>query len=222
MTSDQYGQTPLAERRNPFTCGLTGRTHSWAEVAQRTDLLARALSRRLGWQPNAGTPWDKVAAVFSLNTIDYTTVLYAIHRFSGIASPANAAYSAAELQHQLSASSSQVLFTCLPLLPTALQAARAVGIPDNHIFLLNFPTPPGPAAASPPSQSQYATVDQLIAEAEAANLPPLEPAHWTTGQGARQPAFLCFSSGTSGLPVRLVSPCSPLTQTNPSPARKQS
>ena len=35
----------------------------------------------------------------------------------------------------------------------------------------------------------------------------LEPLRWEKGQGARQTAFLCYSSGTSGLPVSLPSSC---------------
>lgn len=46
----------------------------------------------------------------------------------------------------------------------------------------------------------YKTVDQLIAEGK--GLPELEPLRWDKGQGARQTAFLCYSSGTSGLPVQ--------------------
>lgn len=43
------------------------------------------------------------------------------------------------------------------------------------------------------------TVNQLIEEG--AHLPALEILKWNKGQGARQTAFLCYSSGTSGLPV---------------------
>lgn len=44
----------------------------------------------------------------------------------------------------------------------------------------------------------FRTVNDLIAEGKSA--PPLEPLRWEKGQGARQTAFLCYSSGTSGLP----------------------
>ncbi|EFX02406.1 phenylacetyl-ligase [Grosmannia clavigera kw1407] len=203
MTSEKFGRSPLVESRNPFTCGLTGKTRSWVDLVRRADFLARALGKRLGWQPNQGTPWDKVVAVFSLNSIDYIPALYAIHRFSGIATPANAAYSAAELQHQLVSSGTQAVFTCLPLLETALTATRAIGIPDENVFLLDFPalTPDAQQAAADVGKV-HSTVDQLIDEGSA--LPRLEPLRWTEGQGARQPAFLCYSSGTSGLPKAVM------------------
>jgi len=44
----------------------------------------------------------------------------------------------------------------------------------------------------------FLTVDDLIKNGR--NLPQLEQLRWSKGQGARQTAFLCFSSGTSGLP----------------------
>lgn len=81
----------------------------------------------------------------------------------------------------------------MPLLKTALQAAKAVGFPSSRIFLLEI-------AGSPVNEVPgLATIDELISEGR--GLPPLEPLKWVKGQGARQPAFLCYSSGTSGLPV---------------------
>lgn len=69
MKSHGNGGRTLSERRNPYTCGLTGRSYSWVEVFERVEFLARALSKRTGWAPNAGTPWDKVGCVFSLNSV---------------------------------------------------------------------------------------------------------------------------------------------------------
>lgn len=129
--------------------------------------------------------------------IDYVSVLHAVHRLSGIATPANVAYSAAELEHQLRSSGAKALFTCVPALETALTAAKAVGIPNDKIFILDLP-----------HQSQrisFKTVDDLVELGR--SLPDLEPLRWVKGQGERQTALLCYSSGTSGLPV---SPSLPL------------
>lgn len=49
----------------------------------------------------------------------------------------------------------------------------------------------------------FKTVSQLIADGE--KLQTLDALKWTKGQGARQTAYLCYSSGTSGLPVRIIS-----------------
>lgn len=124
--------------------------------------------------------------------IDYIPFTHAVHRLSGIVTPASAAYSVAELEHQLRTSGSRAVFTCAPLLDNALKAADAVGIPRDRIFILSVAGFENPAS--------YTTIDDLVAEGK--NLPPLKPLQWVRGQGARQTAFLCYSSGTSGLPVR--------------------
>ncbi|KAK5656212.1 hypothetical protein OQA88_4973 [Cercophora sp. LCS_1] len=194
MQNEIYGRCPIAKSRNPFTCGLTGRTHTVAESFQRSNLIAKALSKTMGWEPNADLPWDKVVAVFSFNTIDYLPVLLAIHRLSGIATPANVAYSASELEHQLKSSGAKALFTCVPVLETALKAAKGAGIPNDKIFIMDLPH-----HAQKPS---FKTVEDLIELGR--SVAELEPLNWSKGQGARQPAYLCYSSGTSGLPKAVM------------------
>lgn len=74
---DKYRDRSLASSKSPFTCGLSGRTFSVEQVRERVDLLARALSKELGWNPNEGTEWDKVLGVFSANAVgvDYFNCL---------------------------------------------------------------------------------------------------------------------------------------------------
>lgn len=69
MLNEKYGRHPLRFSRAPFTCGLTGVEYSAVDVCNRVDKLARSLSKELGWSPNSGTEWDKVAGVFSVNTV---------------------------------------------------------------------------------------------------------------------------------------------------------
>ncbi|KAH8660818.1 amp dependent CoA ligase-like protein [Tricladium varicosporioides] len=193
ILSEKHGRTAYKKSRNPFTCGLSGKTYTAQEHADRVELLARSLSKEFGWQPNQGTEWDKVIGIFALNTIDSMTLAYAVHRLSGIASPANAAYSASELEFQLKNSSAKALFTCIPLLETALAAAKASGIPRERVFILEMPK-----AFSGDKSVPFKTVGQLITEG--ARLPKLQELKWEKGQGKRQTAYLCYSSGTSGLP----------------------
>ncbi|KAF4470270.1 hypothetical protein FALBO_2816, partial [Fusarium albosuccineum] len=188
--TEDYARKPFAKSRNPYTCGISGKTYTTAEVIEREDLLARALAKRLGYDAGEGTEWDRVVGVYSLNTIDYIPVNHSVHRLNGIVSPASAAYSAPELEHQLRSSGANALFTCVPLLETALTAAKAVGIPEDRIFLLPVP---GFEKKDP-----FKTVDDLVAEGR--NAPEVQPLNWVKGQGARQVAYLCYSSGTSGLP----------------------
>ncbi|KAM0333567.1 hypothetical protein ACHAQA_002232 [Verticillium albo-atrum] len=195
LNTEKYGRYPAAKARNPYTCGLTGKTFTIPQIRQRVDYLSRAIAKKLDFAPNEGTEWDKVVALFSLNTIDYIPFTNAIHRLAGIVTPASAAYSAPELEHQLRSSGAQALFTCVPLLETALKAAKAAGIPDDRIFLLD--TPGGSTAKVP-----FATLDDLIEEGK--SLPAVEPLRWNKGQGTRHVAYLCYSSGTSGLPKAVM------------------
>jgi hypothetical protein len=72
MLEEHYGRHPLGYSKNPFTCGLTGKTYTSLEVRERVEYLARALAKELGWHPNQGSEWDKVIAVFSVNTVSAT------------------------------------------------------------------------------------------------------------------------------------------------------
>lgn len=47
----------------------------------------------------------------------------------------------------------------------------------------------------------FKTVSDLVADGE--KQPQLEALKWEKGQGKRQTAYLCYSSGTSGLPVSI-------------------
>jgi acyl-CoA synthetase (AMP-forming)/AMP-acid ligase II len=85
---------------------------------------------------------------------------------------------------------------CIPLLETSLQAAKAAGIPNDRVYILDMPKEFSGNKSVP-----FKTVTQLIIDG--ARLPTLEPLKWEKGQGARQTAYLCYSSGTSGLPVSL-------------------
>ncbi|MCJ1307613.1 hypothetical protein MMC25_001260 [Agyrium rufum] len=195
MLKEEYGRFPLAKARAPYTCGLSGKEYNAFQVRDRVDHLARALSKELDWQPNKGIEWDKVLGLYSVNTIDTLTVSWAVHRLSGISSPANSAYSTDELAYQLKDSGASALFTCLSFLPNALKAAEKCNIPKSRIYLL----PAAEEALGKQQQPQeFKTIDTLIEAGS--RLPALESLRWEKGQGARQTAFLCYSSGTSGLP----------------------
>lgn len=69
MVREDLGRHPIAQSRNPFTCGLTGASYTQREVLARSEYLARALANDLQWDPNLETPWDKVICIFSLNSV---------------------------------------------------------------------------------------------------------------------------------------------------------
>ncbi|KAH0544637.1 hypothetical protein FGG08_001287 [Glutinoglossum americanum] len=201
MLNEKYGRYPLAQSKPPFTCGVSGRSYTALQVRKRVEFLARGLAKEFGWQPNHGTGWDKVIGVFSVNTIDTLTLIWATHRLAGISTPANAAYSASELEHQLKTSKAKALFTCLPLLPIALEAARNAGIPKGNICLFDLPKEILGGNAPP---SEFKTVNQLIDEGAALPSTFLNELRWEKGEGANRVAFLCYSSGTSGMPKAVM------------------
>lgn len=84
----------------------------------------------------------------------------------------------------------------MPLLPVALEAAASAGFPKDRIYLIELPQQILGGAKQP---AEYKTVSQLIEAGK--SLPKLEKLNWSAGEGARRTAFLCYSSGTSGLPV---------------------
>ena len=69
ILDEKHGCSPVALSPDPFVCGLSGRSYSAKELRERTDHLARGLASELGWKVNAGTEFDKVAGVFSLNAV---------------------------------------------------------------------------------------------------------------------------------------------------------
>lgn len=71
MLDENYGRHPLGYSKDPFICGLTGRSYSALDVKDRVQCLRRSLAKEFGWKPNEGTEFDKVIGVFSLNTVRY-------------------------------------------------------------------------------------------------------------------------------------------------------
>lgn len=71
MFDEKHGRQSLNKSRNPYTCGISGRTFTAKEVKERVESLARAIAKELGWKVNGkeGGEWEKVAGIFSLNTV---------------------------------------------------------------------------------------------------------------------------------------------------------
>lgn len=193
MHSEKYGRSKISKSNSPFTCGISGRTFTTVEMIQRTNYLSRALSKRLGFKPNDGTEWNKVIGIFALNTVDNLTLALAVHRLGGVVSPANAAYSGPELEYQMKSSGAKAIFTCIPLLDLTLKTAKSLGIPEDRVFVLDMPE-----AFTGGKTSAHKTVEQLIQEGS--QLPDVGSVKFGPGDGAKRTAFLCYSSGTSGLP----------------------
>jgi len=116
-------------------------------------------------------------------------VFWAVHRLGGAISPANPAYATSELEYQLKDSEATVLVTSSNLLPTALQAIdKLPAIPANRVYVIDGKR-----------HKSQKTIQQLI-DAGRQSKSPLGPLQLAEGEGKKRLAFLCYSSGTTGLP----------------------
>jgi 4-coumarate--CoA ligase len=97
-------------------------------------------------------------------------------------SPSNPAYTARELASQIEDSGSSVLFTVPELLPLVLEAAKACHVHPSKIYLLG-----------------RAGVERTKTIRDLYDNPSLVPrVVWTKRDLKRDPAYLCYSSGTTG------------------------
>ncbi|KAF5611183.1 phenylacetyl ligase [Fusarium subglutinans] len=117
MYSEKQGRKSLKLSRNPYTCGLTGQTYTVAEVLRKGRLYGQSHSKTTGLECRQRHGMGQGGLCFFL---EY-------------------AYSVSELTHQLRSTSAKVLFTCVPLLPVALEAAAAAKISQDHVFILDMP-----------------------------------------------------------------------------------
>lgn len=108
-------------------------------------------------------------------------------------SAANPAYTAGELEYQLTATKAKLILIHPWSLSVGLAAARAAGISSDRVVLFNVPQDPDPAAAS------YPTVNDLVVEGKAKTTCFVER-RLRPGEGKTKLAFLSFSSGTTGKP----------------------
>lgn len=101
--------------------------------------------------------------------------------------------SAAEIKRHVALTRCRVLFACRSLLATTSEVFNE----DSTIYILDLPE----ELAKPPvlPSGGHRTVQQLIEEGLL--LPELEPLRWAPGQAKEQVAYLCPTSGTSGLQV---------------------
>lgn len=77
MHQEQYGRYPISKSRNPFTCGLTGKSHTTEAFFSRSEYLGRSLAKRLDWTSSGeASPWERVCCVFSLNSVSMALLIF--------------------------------------------------------------------------------------------------------------------------------------------------
>ncbi|GJE91624.1 acetyl-CoA synthetase-like protein [Phanerochaete sordida] len=189
---DLFFQYPPGAQIPDYTVYIdseTGHRRSFSEHYEFVRDAATALGAPterggLGLRGDAGD----VVGLFSHNCLSFPA---AVHALLAITTPfaCLSAYSTPyELAHGLRTTRPRYLFAQPALLPTALAAAQEVGLPDNHVFVLE--------GASPGRLSLQDLVDRVRKGRIARE--PVRPAKKDTL------AYFVFSSGTSGLPKAVM------------------
>ncbi|KAJ5776911.1 hypothetical protein N7520_000157 [Penicillium odoratum] len=135
----------------------------------------------------ANYDWKKgdVLALFTPNTIDTPVLMWGTLWAGGIVSPANPAYTADELAFQLKNSGARLLATQSSVLSVAREAAKKVGIREDHIILLGD-------QRDPEARFKHFTSVLNISRATRYRRHKINP--------ESDVAFLVYSSGTTGVP----------------------
>lgn len=183
-------------RRPVLTDALSGVSYTRAELKQKVEALARSLCREFGWSPNQGSPNEKVVGIFSLNTLDYSVLIWAIHRIGGICLMLHATNSVTELENHMQVTGCKVLFTCAPLMPTSLKVFEQIQAHSSRLYLVDLPKQ---LTGDLQQLSHVKTLSQLIKDG--IDLEPIESLHWAERESRKRVAFLCSTSGTSGTQV---------------------
>ncbi|KAI1382082.1 acetyl-CoA synthetase-like protein [Hypoxylon crocopeplum] len=158
----------------------TRRSYTWAQAKSTAHEFGKGLRSQWGFKKG------DALGFFSPNSVDYAPVFFGVLWAGGACSTANPTYTADELAFQMRDSRVVGIVTQMPMLPTALEAAKAVGIPEDRIILMGD-------ARDPAGKFKHFTE---IRSTSLLGIPTLRPRL----DPHKDVAFLVYSSGTTGLP----------------------
>lgn len=221
---------PQPSDKAAFLCAVSGKSYSIQQLEDCVESLAKSLCNELEWSPNRGSSWDKVIGIFCVNTVSYQSdsknfenkskstscwkrkikrqytdlvsqieffiLCWAIHRLNGTCLLLHSTSSCSEILSHMKLARCKTIFTCSSLLPVSLQVADDLALAPKNIYILDTPEC---FATGTQLVSGFKCLQTLIVDG--AQLDSLEKLHWTIDQGARQAAYLCATSGTSGKQV---------------------
>ncbi|KAI0356905.1 amp dependent CoA ligase [Trametes cingulata] len=189
LLDSHHPSRPVLRKTQPWLIDeTTGREVGSDELRARTFGLANALKLRY----NIGE--DDVVCIFGPNHIDYPVAIWAVHRLGGIVTGANPAYTAEELEYQLTATKARLLIAHPGSLPVALDAAKRAQLPADRVLVFD-----------PVEGARNTDVHALVAEGLEHTQKFVER-RLGPGEGKRKLAFLSFSSGTTGRPKAVMIP----------------
>ncbi len=152
--------------------GTSGASTTYRELIAQIDAVAGALASR-------GVTTDTVVALLCPNIPAFASVFHGVLRSGATLTTMNSLATVDDIDKQLKDSHATWFFTISPLLAGAKAAAERVGIPDDHLIVLD-------GAEGHPS------LRDLLAEAAAPPDVAFDP--------ATHLAVLPYSSGTTGMP----------------------
>lgn len=152
--------------------GMSGAETTYRQLIAQIDLFAGALAAR-------GVGVGTVVAVLCPNVPAFATVFHGILRAGATATTINSLYTAEEIANQITDAGAEWLITVSPLLPGAAAAAEKLGMPADHLIVLD-------GAEGHPS------LPALLGEGHHAPEVSFDP--------ATHLAVLPYSSGTTGRP----------------------
>ncbi|CAG8540944.1 105_t:CDS:10 [Paraglomus occultum] len=154
---------------------VTGAELTFGDLKRDSKRLAAGLQDRLGLKKG------NVVAVISPNQIDYAVVFFGIIAAGGIPTLANPGQTPKDFQAQLYDSTASIIIAHPIALATVLEVAKNYKFPLSKIFLFGGEEIDG-----------IRPYTDLLGDREA------EPVVFTEKELKETPAFLCYSSGTTG------------------------
>jgi acyl-CoA synthetase (AMP-forming)/AMP-acid ligase II len=131
-----------------------------------------------------------VVALNAPNHIDYPVVLFAGNRNGLVLTTANPEYLPHEFAHQLKDSDAKIIFTHNFVFEECKEAAKLAGIDSSNIFVLGT------------DSSKAKSLSMLISKGKGRKV-KINPL--TIEQLRNHPAYLCYSSGTTGRSKGVIS-----------------
>jgi len=171
-----------------FQNALTKERVDWADVKRYSTLISTALVKKYGLKEG------ETVALFSQNTVWYPVAMFAGLRVGAKISGASPAYNVEEMAFALKTADAKFLMTTPGSMEIAAASAKAAGLPQSNVFLLEGELP------------GYTTVQDLIRMGESYGESGQAPA-FKLPPGKKNKdvcAFLSFSSGTTGLPKAVM------------------
>lgn len=171
-----------------FQNAVTKERVDWADVKKYSTYISTALVNKYGLKTG------ETVALFSQNTVWYPVAMFAGLRVGAKISGASPAYSVEEMTFALKTADAKYLMTTPGSMEVAAASAKAAGLPQSNVFLLEGELP------------GYTTIQDLIRIGKSFGEERQTPAFKIpTGKKNKDICgFLSFSSGTTGLPKAVM------------------